>query len=155
MTPEELAARLHAIVLGIVERRGLGETVAVAPDDITLERPRNREHGDWASNAAMKLAKKVGANPRELAAEIVEGVRAIDGVSAVDIAGPGFINITLDAAAAGALAKAIVEAGSPTARTTPWPARASTSSSSPPTRPARCTSATPAGPRSATPSPGC
>ncbi len=111
MTPEELAARLHAIVLEIVERRGLGETVAVAPDDITLERPRNRDHGDWASNAAMKLAKKVGANPRELAAEIVEGVRAIDGVSAVDIAGPGFINITLDAAAAGALAKAIVEAG--------------------------------------------
>jgi arginyl-tRNA synthetase len=111
VTPEELAARLHAIVLEIVERRGLGETVAVAPDDITLERPRNREHGDWASNAAMKLAKKVGANPRELAAEIVEGVRAIDGVSAVDIAGPGFINITLDAAAAGALAKAIVEAG--------------------------------------------
>lgn len=111
MTPEELAARLHAIVLEIVERRGLGETVTVAPDDITLERPRNREHGDWASNAAMKLAKKVGANPRELAAEIVEGVRAIDGVSAVDIAGPGFINITLDAAAAGALAKAIVEAG--------------------------------------------
>lgn len=111
MTPEELAARLHAIVLGIVERRGLGQTVAVAAEDITLERPRNREHGDWASNAAMKLAKKVGANPRELAAEIVEGVRAIDGVSAVDIAGPGFINITLDAAAAGALAKAIVEAG--------------------------------------------
>jgi len=111
VTPEELAARLHAIVLEIVERRGLGETVTVAPDDITLERPRNREHGDWASNAAMKLAKKVGANPRELAAEIVEGVRAIDGVSAVDIAGPGFINITLDAAAAGALAKAIVEAG--------------------------------------------
>lgn len=111
MTPEELAARLHAIVLDIVERRGLGESVAVAPDDITLERPRNREHGDWASNAAMKLAKKVGANPRELAAEIVEGVRAIDGVSAVDIAGPGFINITLEAAAAGALAKAIVEAG--------------------------------------------
>ena len=80
-------------------------------DDVPLERPRNREHGDWASNIAMKIAKPVGANPRELATEIAEALAAADGVAKVDVAGPGFINITLDAAAAGALAKTIVEAG--------------------------------------------
>src|SRR5918993_886979 len=64
-----------------------------------------------AVNAALKLSKTVGANPREFAAEIAEGLTAVDGVASVEVAGPGFINIRLDAAAAGALAKTIVDAG--------------------------------------------
>ena len=109
MNPAELSAQLLAVVTEAVERRGGG--VEVGLDDVQLERPRNRDHGDWASNVAMKFAKRLGVNPREFAAEIAEGAASLAGVSAVDVAGPGFINITLDAAAAGALAKVIVEAG--------------------------------------------
>lgn len=76
-----------------------------------MERPKNRDHGDWATNIALQLAKQAGTNPREFAAVLSGRLKSIDGVSAVDIAGPGFLNITVDAAAAGALAKAIVEAG--------------------------------------------
>ena len=76
-----------------------------------MERPKNRDHGDWATNIALQLAKTAGTNPREFASVLSARLKTIDGVSAVDIAGPGFLNITVDAAAAGALAKAIVEAG--------------------------------------------
>ncbi|MBK4347477.1 arginine--tRNA ligase [Lacisediminihabitans changchengi] len=110
MTPSELSAQLLTIVDGALERRG-ESTLTVGIDDVPLERPKNRDHGDWASNIAMKLAKPLGTNPRALAEELAEGIRAIDGVAAVDVAGPGFINVTLDAAAAGALAKTIVETG--------------------------------------------
>lgn len=76
-----------------------------------MERPKNRDHGDWATNIALQLAKQAGINPREFASILSARLKTIEGVSAVDIAGPGFLNITVDAAAAGALAKAIVEAG--------------------------------------------
>ena len=110
VTPAELSAQLLAIVEGVLSRRGVAD-VAVSLGDVKLDRPKNRDHGDWASNIALKLAKSAGTNSREFAADVAEGVRAIPGISAVDIAGPGFINITLDAAAAGALAKTIVEQG--------------------------------------------
>jgi len=109
VNPADLSASLLTVVNAVVGRRG-GE-ITLSVDDVALERPRNRDHGDWASNIAMKLAKRLGANPRELALEIADGVAALEGVSAVDVAGPGFINITLDAAAAGALARTIVEGG--------------------------------------------
>ncbi|MET0805619.1 MAG: arginine--tRNA ligase [Lacisediminihabitans sp.] len=110
MTPSELSAQLLTVVDGALERRG-ESTLTVGIDDVPLERPKNRDHGDWASNIAMKLAKPLGTNPRALAEELAEGIRTIDGVASVDVAGPGFINVTLDAAAAGALAKTIVEQG--------------------------------------------
>ena len=78
---------------------------------MTLERPKNREHGDWASNVAMKLGKRIGVNPRDFAAELAELLAATPGVAATEVAGPGFLNITLDAAAAGELARRIVEEG--------------------------------------------
>ncbi|BDZ51056.1 arginine--tRNA ligase [Frondihabitans sucicola] len=115
MTPAELSASLLAIVQGVAERRidasGAGDVPEVTLDDVVLERPKNRDHGDWASNVAMKFAKRLGTNPRELATDIAGELSEVDGVAGVDIAGPGFINITLDAAAAGALAKSIVETG--------------------------------------------
>ncbi|MCU1412680.1 MAG: arginine--tRNA ligase [Microbacteriaceae bacterium] len=110
VTPAELSAQLLTIVDGALERRG-ESTLTVGIDDVSLERPKNRDHGDWASNIAMKLAKPLGTNPRQLADELAEGIRSIHGVASVDVAGPGFINVTLDAAAAGALAKTIVEEG--------------------------------------------
>ena len=110
VTPAELSAAILAIVTGVLAGRA-GSASPVALESIDLERPKSREHGDWASNIAMKLAGKLGAHPRELAAQFAEGIRGIDGVASVDVAGPGFINITLDAAAAGKLAKSIVEQG--------------------------------------------
>ncbi|MFM9877278.1 MAG: arginine--tRNA ligase [Rhodoglobus sp.] len=107
MNPADLSAALLTVVTGVVERRG--GTMTLTIDDVALERPRNRDHGDWASNIAMKLAKALGANPRELGDEIAAAAAELPGVASVDVAGPGFINITLDAAAAGALAKTIVE----------------------------------------------
>ena len=109
MTPAELSAAILSIVNVAAAARGA--TISVSLDDVLLERPKNRAHGDWASNIAMKLAGRLRINPREFASELADGIRGIDGVASVDVAGPGFINITLDAAAAGALAKSIVEQG--------------------------------------------
>jgi len=108
VNPAELSAALVHLVGDVIAARGA--SIELAIDDLALERPRNRDHGDWASNIAMKLAKPLAVNPRELAAEIAESIRGLAGVASVDVAGPGFINITLDAAAAGALAKTIVDA---------------------------------------------
>lgn len=80
-------------------------------EDLVLERPKNREHGDWASNIALRLAKRVGTNPRELAGDIAARLAASPIVRAAEVAGPGFINITLEPAAAGLLARRIVEQG--------------------------------------------
>ncbi len=111
MTPDALAEALLVVLAPIAAARRPGEPMAIGAADIPIERPRNREHGDWASNIAMRLAKPLGANPRELAQEIAEALTAHEGIASVEVAGPGFINIRLDAAAAGVLAKRIVEAG--------------------------------------------
>jgi arginyl-tRNA synthetase len=107
VTPAELSATLLELTRSAAGERA-GE---IAADDVTLERPRNRDHGDWASNVAMKLGKRLGLDPRAFAADLATALAATEGVAAVDVAGPGFLNITLDAAAAGALAKSIVEQG--------------------------------------------
>ncbi|KQP69079.1 MULTISPECIES: arginine--tRNA ligase [Microbacterium] len=111
MNPEALSAALLAVVAPLAEARRPGAAEGLTVADLPLERPKNRDHGDWASNAALKLAKAVGANPREFAADIAAGLAQVEGVADVEVAGPGFINIRLDAAAAGALAKTIVDAG--------------------------------------------
>ncbi len=111
MNPDALAEALLAVIAPLAEARREGSSAGLTAADLPLERPRNREHGDWASNAALKLGKAVGANPREFAQEIADALAETPGVASVEVAGPGFINIRLDAAAAGALAKTIVEAG--------------------------------------------
>ncbi|CAH0137399.1 MULTISPECIES: arginine--tRNA ligase [unclassified Microbacterium] len=111
MNPDTLAEAILAVVTPIAASLRPDEALDIDASDIPLERPRNRDHGDWASNLAMRLAKKLGTNPRELAQQIADGLVVIDGVASAEVAGPGFINIRLDAAAAGVLAKTIVEAG--------------------------------------------
>ncbi|MDR2257409.1 MAG: arginine--tRNA ligase [Arthrobacter sp.] len=108
MTPEELSAALVRILNALASD---GRVSVEIPETVRVERPKNREHGDWATNIALQLGKKAGMNPREFAQLVADELAKEPGVSKVDIAGPGFINITLDAAAAGELAKAIVEAG--------------------------------------------
>src|SRR5690606_8882736 len=83
----------------------------ITPDDATLERPRNRDHGDWASNVALKLGKRLGVPPREFAQELAASLATVTGIAGAEVAGPGFLNIRLDAAAAGALAARILEQG--------------------------------------------
>jgi arginyl-tRNA synthetase len=114
VTPADLSRVLFDLVSELVERRRVaGEEVSLdlAPEAVTLERPKLREHGDWASSIALRIAKPLGSSPRELAGELAAGLVAVDGVASAEVAGPGFINIRLDAAAAGSLAKAIVDAG--------------------------------------------
>ncbi|GIM91464.1 arginine--tRNA ligase [Paractinoplanes toevensis] len=91
------------------ETRGLD--TSLLPGTTTMERPRNPEHGDYASTLALQLGKKTGVAPRELAAALAEELGRQPGIKSVEIAGPGFLNIRLDAAAAGVLARDIVLAG--------------------------------------------
>jgi len=109
VNPEDLAALVAAALHAAADARGTALEVAAA--DVPLERPKNPEHGDWASTAAMKFAKPLGVAPRELAAELVASLTAAPGIREAEIAGPGFINIRLDAASAGELARTIVAAG--------------------------------------------
>ncbi|MCP2031795.1 arginyl-tRNA synthetase [Okibacterium sp. HSC-33S16] len=111
MTPDDLSAALFDLLLPLAERHREGSSTELRREDVVLERPRNRDHGDWASNIALKLGKKLGANPREFATELAAALGDVPGVATAEVAGPGFINVRLDAAAAGALAKVIVEAG--------------------------------------------
>jgi arginyl-tRNA synthetase len=70
--------------------------MGVADPQVGLDRPRNPEHGDWASNVALTLAKPLGRPPRQIAEEIVQRIdRSAAGVSATEVAGPGFINFRL------------------------------------------------------------
>ncbi len=112
MTPLELAQALAQILAAnFAARGGDAAEIVVSEQDTQLERPKSREHGDWASNVAMKFAKRIGTNPRELAQELAAEIEKIDGVAKVEIAGPGFMNITLDAASAGETARRVIEQG--------------------------------------------
>ncbi|MGO3147945.1 MAG: arginine--tRNA ligase [Leucobacter sp.] len=112
MTPQELAQALAQILSdNFTARGGDAARIVVTEQDTQLERPKNREHGDWASNVAMKFAKRLGTNPRAFAEEIAVKMLSIDGVAKAEIAGPGFINITLDAASSGETARRVVEQG--------------------------------------------
>ncbi|QUY61855.1 Arginine--tRNA ligase [Gulosibacter molinativorax] len=111
MNDSTLTSALASSIRTALDRREGGSDITLTDDDLKLERPKNRDHGDWASNVAMRFAKRVGTNPRELAQEIAAGLEADPSVKKVDVAGPGFINITLDEASAGELAREIVSAG--------------------------------------------
>lgn len=110
VTPEELSGAIGAILHELVADGSLNLASEEIPEP-KVERPRNRDHGDWATNVAMQLAKKAGTNPRALAQLLTERLTQNPGVASAEIAGPGFINIRLDAASAGELARTILTAG--------------------------------------------
>ena len=116
MTPANLADTVLSAARAVFETRGLD--VALLPATTTVERPRNPEHGDYASNLALQVGKKAGVAPRELAAALAEELGRREGIKSVEIAGPGFLNIRLDPAATGAIARLVVEAGSAYGRNT-------------------------------------
>ncbi|MFB9777679.1 arginine--tRNA ligase [Brevibacterium otitidis] len=114
MTPEQLREAISTAISQLNEQHGYAIDV---PARLVVERPKNRAHGDWATNVALQTAKKAGLNPRELAGQIAEVLAADEGIDTAEVAGPGFINITLAAGAAGALAADIVAAGEDYGRT--------------------------------------
>lgn len=109
MTPEELALVIRTALLKGIEEGRLALENDALPHSIKVERPRKREHGDWATNIAMQLAKKAGMTPRAFAEVLADSLAQNTGIESVDIAGPGFINIRLAAASAGELARTIIE----------------------------------------------
>lgn len=113
MTPADLSAAIVRAIKALVAdgRFDFAGSEAELPTEVVIERPKNREHGDWATNVAMQLAGKFGLNPRAFAEILAAELKLEAAIEKVDVAGPGFINITLSAAAAGELAKAIVAAG--------------------------------------------
>ena len=115
MTPEELS-RLVADELASAVADGTLTIEGELPV-VKVERPRSREHGDWATNVAMQLAKRAGRNPRELGELLAARIAGHDGVEEAEVAGPGFVNIRLSAASVGELARAVVEAGGSYGRT--------------------------------------
>ncbi|MFW3171123.1 arginine--tRNA ligase [Geodermatophilus sp. CPCC 206100] len=114
MTPEQLRDVVRTAVAAAVERGGLPVEV---PADVLVERPRNPEHGDYATNVALRLAKPAGRPPRAVAELLAEELRTLPGIAAVDVAGPGFLNITLAQGALGRIAVEAVTAGEAYGRT--------------------------------------
>jgi arginyl-tRNA synthetase len=111
MTPEELAEQVISSLKAAIKAGDLACDEALVPTTLKLDRPKNRDHGDWASNVAMVMSKAAGLPPKVIADALAIHLAKAEGVKSVDVAGPGFLNITLDAGAAGELARTILSAG--------------------------------------------
>ncbi len=114
MTPADLATTVRTVTLEALDGRDLPDGAtpeSIVPATVTVERPRNPEHGDYATNVALQVAKKAGMNPRELAQLLVSGLVDNPAIDSAEIAGPGFINLRLGAAATGGIVTNILEQG--------------------------------------------
>jgi arginyl-tRNA synthetase len=110
VTPEQLSTAI-VDVLTTLSTEGAIALPDGVPTNVTVERPRQKGHGDYATNVALQLGKKAGLNPRDLATLVQQGLEATDGIAGVEIAGPGFLNITVSAGAQGLVAAQIVAGG--------------------------------------------
>ena len=105
----EILDRVHAVTARLAASGTL--PAGIDQSRIVVEPPRDAAHGDMATNAAMVLAKEAGKKPRELAQAIADGLAADELVQKVDVAGPGFINLTLKPAAWTDALRAAIRAG--------------------------------------------
>ena len=110
MTPEQLSDVVVAALTDLVSE-GLVDLPGGVPEDVRVERPKVKEHGDYATNVALQLGKKAGLDSRQFATLLAERLTAHEGITAVEVAGPGFLNVRVAAGAQGALAADIVRAG--------------------------------------------
>ena len=108
MTPEQLSSAIIEVLAALVED---GAFEFAVPETVVVERPKNRDHGDWATNVAMQLAGKNGINPRNFATEIASRLEQVAGIEKVEVAGPGFINLFVSDAAAAELVREVVQHG--------------------------------------------
>ena len=109
MTPADLAELLRRTAAMVLDEHGLDADAL--PAAVTVERPRNPEHGDYATNIALQVAKKVGANPRELAGWLAAALADADGIASAEVAGPGFVNLRLEASAQAVIVTDVLAAG--------------------------------------------
>ncbi|WP_433408019.1 arginine--tRNA ligase [Saccharomonospora azurea] len=109
MTPAALADLVRTSAARIFSDRGLDHSIL--PERVTVERPRNPEHGDYATNLALQVAKKAGLQPREFAQELADVISASSEVDSAEVAGPGFLNLRLAADAQGEIVRQVLEAG--------------------------------------------
>ena len=109
MTPADLATLIKETATKVMVDHDLDSSVL--PETVTVERPRNPEHGDYATNVALQVAKKASAHPRELGGWLAAALADDEAISEADIAGPGFINIRLAADAQGEIVAQILRAG--------------------------------------------
>jgi len=116
VTPADLAELLKSTAAAVLAEHDLDP--AALPATVTVERPRNPEHGDYATNLALQLGKKVGANPRELAGWLAAALAEADGIASADVAGPGFVNLRIEASAQGVIVRNILAAGANYGRST-------------------------------------
>jgi arginyl-tRNA synthetase len=114
VTPEQLRDVVRTVVAAAVDRGALAVEV---PDEVVVERPKNRAHGDYATNVALRLAKAAGRPPREIAGLLATDLATQPGIAGVDVAGPGFLNITMAEGALGRIAVQAVTAGAAYGRT--------------------------------------
>ena len=110
MTPEQLAEKILQ-ALAALAADGTITVEGGLPRELKVERPKNPEHGDYATNVAMQLGKRAGLNPRQFAELLAVKLRDDEAITAVEIAGPGFINLRVAADAQGKVAQSILEAG--------------------------------------------
>jgi arginyl-tRNA synthetase len=108
VTPAELSSAVLDAVRAAVDA---GDLAVPVPDTAVVERPKSREHGDYATNVALRLAKPAGRPPREVAETVAARLRLHPGVDRVDVAGPGFLNVTLAKDALAGLVRTVLEAG--------------------------------------------
>jgi len=108
VTPVDLAAAVRAAVAAAVEA---GDLAVPVPATVAVERPKVKEHGDYATNIALVLAKAAGRPPREVAEVVASRLRGLEGLASVDVAGPGFLNLRLAETALGQVAVSVVEQG--------------------------------------------
>jgi len=109
VTPADLAELLKITAAAVLVEHDLD--AAVLPATITVERPRNPQHGDYATNLALQLGKKVGINPRELAGWLADALKEVDGIASAEVAGPGFVNLRIAASAQGVIINNVIDAG--------------------------------------------
>ncbi|WP_433160550.1 arginine--tRNA ligase [Kribbella sp. CA-247076] len=116
MTPEQLAEKILQALAALADD-GTITVEGGLPRELKVERPKNPEHGDYATNVAMQLGKRAGLNPRRFAELLAAKLQDDPAITAVEIAGPGFINLRVAADAQGKVAQAIVDAGPDYGRT--------------------------------------
>jgi arginyl-tRNA synthetase len=109
VTPALLAELVRTTASAVLADHGLD--LAALPDDVGIERPRNPEHGDYATNVALRTAKRAGVAPRELATWLAEALTTREGIASAEIAGPGFINLRLAADAQAGIVREVLAAG--------------------------------------------